>query len=69
MVRLLDEVDYIASVSGGSFPAMHYGLFRETSFETFPAEFLKRDIEAYHLRDVPAAVELGVAGQSFGGNE
>ena len=45
--RLLDELDLISSVSGGSFPAMHYGLYRERSFETFPTEFLHRDIEAY----------------------
>jgi NTE family protein len=45
--RLLDELDYIAAVSGGSFPAMHYGLYRERSFDTFPADFLNRDIEAY----------------------
>jgi NTE family protein len=45
--RLLDEVDYIAAVSGGSFPAMHFGLFRDKSFETFPREFLYQDIEAY----------------------
>ena len=44
---LLDEVAYIASVSGGSFPAMHYGLYRDKSFETFPREFLKRDINAF----------------------
>src|SRR5262252_1865234 len=44
---LLDELDYIAAVSGGSFPAMHYGLYREKSFDTFPAEFLKVDINAY----------------------
>jgi NTE family protein len=44
---LLDELDYISAVSGGSFPAMHYGLYRERSFETFPAEFLYRDINAY----------------------
>ena len=44
---LLDDVDYIASVSGGSFPAIHYGLFRDKSFETFPADFLYRDLNAY----------------------
>jgi NTE family protein len=44
---LLDEVDYIAAVSGASFPAMHYGLFRDKSFVTFPNEFLYRDIESY----------------------
>jgi NTE family protein len=45
--RLLDEVDQIAAVSGGSFPAAHFGLNGELSFETFPGEFLNRDIEAF----------------------
>jgi NTE family protein len=44
---LLDEVDLLAGVSGGSFPAAHYGLYGEKSFETFPDEFLYPDIEAY----------------------
>ena len=33
---LLNEVDLLAGVSGGSFPAAHFGLYGETSFETFP---------------------------------
>ena len=44
---LLDELDSITAVSGGSFPAMHYGLYRDKSFETFPSEFLKVDINSY----------------------
>lgn len=44
---LLDDVDYISGVSGGSFPAMHYGLYREASFETFPRDFLKVDVQSY----------------------
>ena len=44
---LLDDVDYIASVSGGSFPATYYGLYREKTFETFEGDFLKRDINAH----------------------
>jgi NTE family protein len=44
---LLDEVDYISAVSGGTFPAMHYGIYRNKSFETFDREFLKVDINAY----------------------
>jgi NTE family protein len=44
---LLDEVDLLAGVSGGSFPAAHFGLYGEKSFETFPDEFLYPDIEAY----------------------
>jgi NTE family protein len=43
--RLLDEVDCISSVSGGSFTAAYYGLFREKLFEDFKARFLERDIQ------------------------
>ncbi len=45
--RMLDEVDYIAAVSGGSFPAMHYGLYRDESFNTFKDDFLYRDVNAF----------------------
>jgi NTE family protein len=34
---LLDELDYIASVSGGSFPAMHYGPTTTRVSRPFPA--------------------------------
>jgi len=44
---LLDELDSITAVSGGSFPAMHYGLYRDKSFETFAGDFLKVDVDAY----------------------
>jgi NTE family protein len=44
---LLEDVDYISAVSGGSFPAMHYGLYREQSFKTFESDFLKRDVNAF----------------------
>jgi NTE family protein len=42
---LLDEVDCISSVSGGSFTAAYYGLFRERLFEDFRSRFLERDIQ------------------------
>src|SRR5271169_4138498 len=44
---LLDEVDLLAGVSGGSFPAAHFGLYGAASFETFPEQFLYPDVEAY----------------------
>ena len=44
---LLEEVDQLAGVSGGAFPAAHFGLYGAKSFETFPEEFLYPDIEAY----------------------
>ena len=43
--RLLDGVDAISSVSGGSFTAGYYGLFGDRIFEDFEARFLKKNIE------------------------
>lgn len=43
--RLLDEVDSITSVSGGSFTAAYYGLYGERIFSDFETVFLRRDVE------------------------
>jgi NTE family protein len=43
--RLLDEIDWISAVSGGSFTAAYYGLFRDRVFDDFEARFLKKDIQ------------------------
>jgi NTE family protein len=45
--RLLDELDSYAAVSGGSFPAAYYGLYRDRLFTDFERDFLKTDIGAY----------------------
>lgn len=50
--RLLDEVDWISGVSGGSFTAGYYGLFRDRMFEDFETRFLKKDIEGDITRAV-----------------
>ena len=42
---LLDEVDVISSVSGGSFTAAYYALFRDKLFDSFEEDFLKRDVQ------------------------
>jgi NTE family protein len=47
--RLLDEVDSITSVSGGSFPAAYYGLFGDRIFEDFEEKFLDVDVQG-HLK-------------------
>ncbi len=44
--RLLDEIDVISSVSGGSFTSAYFGLFGDRIFEDFEAKFLKRDVES-----------------------
>jgi len=43
--RLLDEVDVISAVSGGSFTAGYYGLFGERVFEDFETKFLKKNVQ------------------------
>src|SRR5271168_5036128 len=43
--RLLDEVDIITGVSGGSFTALAYGLYGEKLFDDYEQRFLKRDIQ------------------------
>jgi NTE family protein len=45
--RLIDEVDTISSVSGGSFTAAYFGLFGDRIFEDFEEKFLKKDVEGY----------------------
>ena len=43
--RLLDEVDVITSVSGGSYTAAYYGLFGDRIFEDYESDFLKRNVQ------------------------
>src|SRR5262245_21350748 len=43
--RLLDEVDVISAVSGGTFPATYYALRGEKTFEEFEAKVLARTFE------------------------
>lgn len=43
---MLDEVDVISSVSGGSFTSAYYGLFGDRIFDDFEDKFLKRDIQS-----------------------
>lgn len=40
---LLDQVDVITSVSGGSYTAAYYGLFGDRIFRDYPRRFLYRD--------------------------
>jgi NTE family protein len=43
--RLLDEVDFISGVSGGSFTALAYALHGERLFDDYDRRFLKRDVQ------------------------
>lgn len=51
-VRLLDEVDCMSSVSGGSFTAAYYALHGDALFTDFGDRFLNRNIEHELLEKV-----------------
>jgi len=43
--RLLDEIDYISSVSGGSFTAAYYSLYGDRIFEDYETVFLRQNVQ------------------------
>ena len=55
--RLLDEVDVITAVSGGSFTAAYHGLFGDRVFSDFPQRFLYRDVQADLLAQLLAPTQ------------
>lgn len=48
--RLLDEVDTISAVSGGSVTAAYYALHGDRLFDDFPRRFLHQDVQAMFTR-------------------
>jgi NTE family protein len=44
--RLIDEVDLMTGVSGGSFTALAYALYGDKLFEEYEDRFLKRDVQS-----------------------
>jgi NTE family protein len=66
-VSLLDEVDVISSISGGSFPAAYYALYGPRIFDEFPGRFLYRPVQTDLLKLAlsPSGL-LKLAGSSFG---
>lgn len=59
--RLLDEVDVLSSVSGGSFTAAYYALYGEQIFSDFEHRFLKRNVQGELTRKLLAPVNLARA--------
>ena len=47
--RLLDEVNFITGVSGGSFTALAYALHGDKLFDDYDQRFLKRDVQGVLL--------------------
>ena len=43
--RMIDHVDVITGVSGGSFTALAYGLYGEKLFDDYENQFLKRNVQ------------------------
>jgi NTE family protein len=44
-IRLLDEVDVITGISGGSFTALAYGLYGDRLFDEYEDRFLTRNVQ------------------------
>ncbi|MDO5626510.1 MAG: patatin-like phospholipase family protein [Pseudomonadota bacterium] len=51
-VRMIDVVDSITAVSGGSYPAAYYGLFGDRMFIDFEERFLNRDVQGDIIRAI-----------------
>jgi NTE family protein len=49
-IGLLNEVDTISSVSGGSFTAAYYGVFGDRLFEDFEPDFLRQNVQSTLFR-------------------
>ncbi|MBU0593760.1 MAG: patatin-like phospholipase family protein [Gammaproteobacteria bacterium] len=59
--RLLDEIDIISSVSGGSFTSAYYALYGDQIFSDFESRFLKRDVQGELTRKMLAPFNLARA--------
>jgi NTE family protein len=67
---LLDEIDVISSVSGGSFTAAYYGLHKDGIFEDFMDRFLTRNINRALLLRVLSPINwFRLASPRFGRSE
>jgi len=64
---LLDEVDVISSISGGSFTAAYYALRGARTFEEFPGRFLYRPVQSDLIKSAlsPEGL-LKLAGPTYG---
>ena len=66
-VSLLDEVDVISAISGGSFPAAYYALRGPSIFDEFPDKFLYRPVQSDLVKSALSPPNwLKLAGSSFG---
>jgi len=67
---MLDEVDLIAGVSGGSFTALAYALYGERLFHEYQQRFLKRNVQGELIqRILNPANWLRLASDTYGRSE
>jgi NTE family protein len=57
--RLLDAVDVITGVSGGSFTALAYGLYGDKLFDDYEQRFLKRNVQGELIARVLNPINWG----------
>jgi NTE family protein len=62
--RLLDEIDAISSVSGGSYTAGYYGHFGDRIFEDYADKFLNHDVQGHLTWSLFSPVSWGKLGSS-----
>lgn len=58
-ISLIDEVDIITGVSGGSFTALAFGLYGDKLFDTYELAFLKRNVQGDLIAGVFNPVNWG----------
>ena len=68
--RLLDDVDVITGVSGGSFTALSYALYGERLFTEYEPSFLKRDVQGYLIKSLFNPIKwFALASATYGRSE
>jgi NTE family protein len=65
--RLLDSVDVITGVSGGSFTALAYGLYGDRLFGEYERRFLKRDVQGELIGRALNPMRWGMLGSPYYG--
>jgi NTE family protein len=69
-IRLLDAVDVITGVSGGSFTALAYGLYGDKLFDIYESSFLKRNVQGEIIARTFSPANWGnLASPSWGRSE
>lgn len=68
--RLIDEVDLMTGVSGGSFTALSYALYGDRLFDEYEQRFLKRNVQGALLKKTVNPFNWGkLMGGNFGRSE